>query len=110
MINDDVRVALASDYYGMLAGSQNTARVQARSKAQRWHPNRQFKGRIRQISGDALDIPQGSLYPALYGLQYQNLIAAAWGQRQQSQGKMLHINPCGASPLLQRMRGATEAM
>ena len=22
--------------------------------------------RIRQISGDALDIPQGSLYPALY--------------------------------------------
>lgn len=36
--------------------------------------------RIRQISGDALDIPQGSLYPALYRLEHQGLIAAAWGQ------------------------------
>jgi transcriptional regulator len=36
--------------------------------------------RIRQISGDALDIPQGSLYPALYRLEEQRLIAAEWGQ------------------------------
>jgi PadR family transcriptional regulator, regulatory protein PadR len=36
--------------------------------------------RIRQISGDALEIPQGSLYPALYRLEHQGLIAAAWGQ------------------------------
>src|SRR6185436_8618577 len=36
--------------------------------------------RIRQISGDALDIPQGSLYPALYRLDEQRLIAAEWGQ------------------------------
>jgi transcriptional regulator len=36
--------------------------------------------RIRQISGDALDIPQGSLYPALYRLEHQALIAAEWGQ------------------------------
>lgn len=36
--------------------------------------------RIRQISGDALDIPQGSLYPALYRLEHQGLIAADWGQ------------------------------
>ena len=36
--------------------------------------------RIRQISGDALDIPQGSLYPALYRLEGQRLIAAEWGQ------------------------------
>ena len=36
--------------------------------------------RIRQISGDALEIPQGSLYPALYRLEHQNLIAAEWGQ------------------------------
>lgn len=35
--------------------------------------------RIRQISGDALDIPQGSLYPALYRLEHQELIAAEWG-------------------------------
>ncbi|MGH9632439.1 MAG: PadR family transcriptional regulator [Bryobacteraceae bacterium] len=35
--------------------------------------------RIRQISGDALQIPQGSLYPALYRLEHQGLIAAEWG-------------------------------
>ena len=36
--------------------------------------------RIRQISGDALEIPQGSLYPALYRLEHQALIVAEWGQ------------------------------
>jgi PadR family transcriptional regulator PadR len=36
--------------------------------------------RIRQISGEALDIPQGSLYPALYRLEHQGLIHADWGQ------------------------------
>jgi len=36
--------------------------------------------RIGQISGEALEIPQGSLYPALYRLEHQGLIAAEWGQ------------------------------
>jgi PadR family transcriptional regulator PadR len=36
--------------------------------------------RISQISGDALQIPQGSLYPALYRLEHQALITAEWGQ------------------------------
>ena len=36
--------------------------------------------RIRQISGDALEIPQGSLYPALYRLEHQKLIVAEWSQ------------------------------
>ena len=36
--------------------------------------------RIQQISGNALEIPQGSLYPALYRLEQQGLIAADWGQ------------------------------
>jgi transcriptional regulator len=36
--------------------------------------------RIHQISGQALDIPQGSLYPALYRLETQGLIASEWGE------------------------------
>ncbi|MBV8817528.1 MAG: PadR family transcriptional regulator [Acidobacteriaceae bacterium] len=36
--------------------------------------------RIKQMSREALDIPQGSLYPALYRLEHQGLIAAEWGQ------------------------------
>ena len=36
--------------------------------------------RIRQISKEAIEIPQGSLYPALYRLEHHDLIAAEWGQ------------------------------
>ncbi|HKV61867.1 MAG TPA: PadR family transcriptional regulator [Candidatus Acidoferrum sp.] len=36
--------------------------------------------RIRQISKDALTIPQGSLYPALYRLEHRGQIRAEWGQ------------------------------
>jgi transcriptional regulator len=36
--------------------------------------------RLQQISGDQLQIPQGSLYPALYRLEHQGLITAEWGE------------------------------
>ena len=36
--------------------------------------------RIQQISNDALQIHQGSLYPALYRLEHQGLIASQWGE------------------------------
>src|SRR5271157_5651610 len=36
--------------------------------------------RIQQISQDALQIPQGSLYPALYRLEHKGWIAAEWGE------------------------------
>lgn len=36
--------------------------------------------RIQQVSRDALQIPQGSLYPALYRLEYRGWIAAEWGE------------------------------
>src|SRR5258708_32657564 len=36
--------------------------------------------RLRQISNEALQIPQGSLYPALYRLEHQGLIASEWGE------------------------------
>ena len=35
--------------------------------------------RIEQISGGALEIQQGALYPALYRLEHQGLIAGEWG-------------------------------
>jgi transcriptional regulator len=40
--------------------------------------------RIRQISGNAIEIPQGSLYPALYRLEHQGLVESAWGQSENS--------------------------
>jgi transcriptional regulator len=36
--------------------------------------------RIQQISRDQLEIQQGSLYPALYRLEDQGLIASEWGE------------------------------
>ncbi|WP_263375286.1 PadR family transcriptional regulator [Granulicella aggregans] len=36
--------------------------------------------RIQQISGQQLEIQQGSLYPALYRLEHQGWIASAWGE------------------------------
>ena len=35
--------------------------------------------RLQQITGGALTIEQGALYPALYRLEHQGLLAAEWG-------------------------------
>jgi PadR family transcriptional regulator, regulatory protein PadR len=35
--------------------------------------------RIKQVSGDVLQVQQGSLYPALHRLEQQGWIAAEWG-------------------------------
>lgn len=36
--------------------------------------------RIQQVSKDTLQVQQGSLYPALYRLEHQGLIASEWGE------------------------------
>src|ERR1051325_4848227 len=36
--------------------------------------------RIQQISRDALQIPQGSLCPALYRLEHRGFIVSEWGE------------------------------
>src|SRR5262249_17254262 len=36
--------------------------------------------RIQQISKSALQIPQGSLYPALYRLEHRGWITSEWGE------------------------------
>jgi PadR family transcriptional regulator, regulatory protein PadR len=35
--------------------------------------------RLQQVSGDALQVQQGSLYPALHRLERRGWIAASWG-------------------------------
>src|SRR4029434_2110328 len=52
--------------------------------------------RIKQISNDALDIPQGSLYPALYRLEHQDLIASEWGESENNRkAKYYKLTPQG---------------
>src|SRR6185436_18072140 len=52
--------------------------------------------RIQQISGDALEIPQGSLYPALYRLEAAELIASEWGTSDNNRkAKFYSLTPAG---------------
>jgi PadR family transcriptional regulator, regulatory protein PadR len=62
--------------------------------------------RIKQISGEALEIPQGSLYPALYRLEHQGLIAAEWGQSENNRrAKYYTITPAGRRRLREETAG-----
>ena len=52
--------------------------------------------RIGQISGGALEIQQGALYPALYRLEHQGLIASEWGTSDNNRrAKYYRLTPPG---------------
>ena len=56
--------------------------------------------RIAQISKDVLDVPQGSLYPALYRLEHQGLINAEWGESENKRrAKFYTLMPAGRKRL-----------
>lgn len=62
--------------------------------------------RIRQISGEALEIPQGSLYPALYRLEHQGLISAEWGQSENARrAKYYTVTTAGRRRLKEETAG-----
>jgi PadR family transcriptional regulator, regulatory protein PadR len=56
--------------------------------------------RIQQISGEALQIQQGALYPALYRLEQQGLIESEWGTSDNNRrAKFYRLTPAGRSQL-----------
>jgi PadR family transcriptional regulator PadR len=61
--------------------------------------------RLQQISKDALQVPQGSLYPALYRLEHQGLITFKWGESENKrQAKYYSLTAAGRK----RLREETE--
>jgi DNA-binding PadR family transcriptional regulator len=61
--------------------------------------------RIEQISGSALAIEQGALYPALYRLEHQGLLDTEWGVSENNRrAKFYSLNPEGRK----RLRSETE--
>jgi PadR family transcriptional regulator, regulatory protein PadR len=57
--------------------------------------------RIQQISGEQLEIQQGSLYPALYRLEHQGLIASEWGESDNNRkAKFYRLTAAGRRQLL----------
>jgi len=56
--------------------------------------------RIQQISKDALQIQQGSLYPALYRLERKGWIRAEWGASENNRrAKYYSLTPSGKEQL-----------
>lgn len=56
--------------------------------------------RIQQISGEQLAIQQGSLYPALYRLEHQGVIAGEWGESENKRkAKFYRLTAAGEKQL-----------
>lgn len=56
--------------------------------------------RIEQISGGALEIQQGALYPALYRLEHQGLIESEWGRSENNRrAKFYRLTGAGRTQL-----------
>src|SRR6185437_5582686 len=56
--------------------------------------------RIQQISGDQLEIQQGSLYPALYRLEHQGAITSEWGESDNNRrAKFYRLTAAGRAQL-----------
>jgi len=61
--------------------------------------------RIQQISKDRLEIQQGSLYPALYRLEHQGLIASEWGESENNRNaKFYSLTASGRRQLKEERR------
>lgn len=62
--------------------------------------------RIQQISGEALVIEQGALYPALYRLERQDLLATEWGTSDNNRrAKYYQLTPAGRKRLREETAG-----
>jgi PadR family transcriptional regulator, regulatory protein PadR len=56
--------------------------------------------RIQQVSRDVLQIGQGSLYPALYRLEYKGWIRSDWGNSENNRrAKFYRLTPAGRKQL-----------
>jgi PadR family transcriptional regulator PadR len=62
--------------------------------------------RIEQITGGALHVQQGALYPALYRLEQQGMIESEWGTSENNRrAKFYRLTPAGRSRLGEETAG-----
>src|SRR5881396_866986 len=61
--------------------------------------------RLQQLTGGQLQIQQGSLYPALYRLEHQGLIASEWGESENKRkAKYYRLTATGRRQLQEETR------
>jgi PadR family transcriptional regulator, regulatory protein PadR len=57
--------------------------------------------RLQQVSGDVVQVPQGSLYPALHRLENRGLLAADWKETETGrEAKFYRLTRKGRAALL----------
>ena len=57
---------------------------------------------IQQVSGDVLQVNQGSLYPALHRLEQQGLVTSSWGASDNNrQAKYYELTKAGRKQLVE---------
>jgi transcriptional regulator len=62
--------------------------------------------RIEQISGGALSIEQGALYPALYRLEHEGLLSSEWGSSENNRrARYYSLTAAGRRRLQQETEG-----
>jgi PadR family transcriptional regulator, regulatory protein PadR len=60
---------------------------------------------IQEVSGEVLQVNQGSLYPALHRLEQQGLIAATWGSSENNrQAKFYELTKPGRRKLAEEQQ------
>jgi PadR family transcriptional regulator len=60
--------------------------------------------RIRQVSGDVLQVTQGSLYPALHRLEQQGWLKATWGPTETGrEAKVYALTAAGRRQLVREL-------
>lgn len=61
---------------------------------------------IEQVTGDVLQVEEGSLYPALHRLERKGLVEAEWGQSENNRrAKYYRLTPEGREALRRGSRG-----
>jgi transcriptional regulator len=66
--------------------------------------------RIHQITGGAFDVKPGSLFPALYRLEEQGWLSAAWGESETGGRVFFYSLTGGGGRLLGRETAAWERL
>jgi PadR family transcriptional regulator len=66
--------------------------------------------RIRQVSGNVLQVNQGALYPALHRLEQQGWIRAEWGESENSRRAKYYSLTAAGKKYLQREEANWERL
>jgi PadR family transcriptional regulator PadR len=57
---------------------------------------------LRERSGGAFDLPEGTVYPALHRLERDGLIGSVWSDDAPRRRRVYRLTPAGAAALVQK--------